>query len=89
LVLTRTTAVWSALVLATVLSWWLGTDHGLGSDSDHTAATVVIFGVAMFKVRLVGLYFMELRGAHLALRGLFETYCLVVCAALMLTYVLL
>jgi caa(3)-type oxidase subunit IV len=86
LLLTRTTAVWGVLILATVSSWWLGTDHGLGSGSDHRAATVVILTVALLKVRLVGLYFMELRGAHLALRILFEVYCAGVCAALLVGY---
>jgi caa(3)-type oxidase subunit IV len=74
---TRVTAVWFVLIAATLVSWWLGTDHGFGSD--HRAASVVVLGVAFFKARLVGLYFMDLRGAPLALRGIFEAYCLLVC----------
>ena len=43
-------------------------------------ASVTILVVALFKVRLVGLYFMELREAPIALRALLEVYCLAVCA---------
>ena len=89
LILTRTSAVWGLLILATGVSWWLGTDHGFGSASDHHGATVIILTVAMLKVRLVGLHFMELRDAHPALRAIFETYCVGVCAAMVLSYLLL
>lgn len=80
---TRVTAVWFALICATIVSWVLGTDHGLGSEADHRAASAVILAVAFTKVRFVGLYFMELRDAPLALRGIFEGYCLVVFAAVL------
>jgi heme/copper-type cytochrome/quinol oxidase subunit 4 len=73
------TAVWVVLVAATLLSFWLGTDHGLSSA---TARAVVILVVAFVKIRLVGLHFMELRAAPLALRALFEGYCVVVCLGL-------
>lgn len=73
----RTTAVWVALIAATAASWWLGSDHGglLG----HTAASVLVLLVAFFKLRLVGLYFMELRAAPAPLRGLLEGYSAAVC----------
>ncbi|MGY4103750.1 cytochrome C oxidase subunit IV family protein [Nocardia sp. R16R-3T] len=79
---TRVTLVWLVLVSATVLSWWLGTEGGHRAGGSHALASVVIFLVAFVKVRFVGLYFMELRNAPLALRGLFEAYCLVACAVL-------
>jgi len=87
LVRTRATGVWFALVIATTISWLLGTDHGLGGDS-HTFASVVILMVALFKVRLAGLYFMELRHAPSALRGLFEGYCVLVCGLTIGLYLL-
>jgi hypothetical protein len=83
LLMTRTTAVWFLLILATLTSWRLGTDHGLGS---HEAASVAIVVVAFVKVRLVGLYFMELREAPVVLRGLFEAYCLAVCTLVLAMY---
>lgn len=81
---TRATAVWSVLIAATLVSWWLGTDHGFGDD--HRAAGVAILLVAFFKARLVGLYFMELRQAPIALRAVLEGYCVVVCAALIVMF---
>jgi caa(3)-type oxidase subunit IV len=75
---TRATSVWAVLVIATTISWALGSDQGFGPDG-HTLASVVILVVALFKVRLVGLYFMELREAPPALRGVFEGYCVAVC----------
>ena len=68
----RSTAVWVVLVAATIVSWAVGSEHGTGS-----AIAVVVLGVALFKVRYVGLDFMELRQAPLRLRGMFEAYCVV------------
>jgi nitric oxide reductase NorE protein len=61
---------WLILVAATVLSFLVGADHGTGA-----AIAVVVLGVAAIKVRLVGLDFMELRGAPIPLRAIFEGYC--------------
>jgi hypothetical protein len=69
----RCTAVWSLLILATLLSAWVGTGHG-----DRTLATLVVIVIAFVKLRWVGLYFMELRDAPLALRAVFEGYVAVV-----------
>lgn len=82
---TRATAVWACLVLATVVSWVLGTQHGF---DNHTMASVVILLIAFVKVRLVGLYFMELRTAPTVLRGLFEVYCATVCALVIAVFLL-
>ena len=71
--------VWAGLMAATVLSFWLGTDHGISSA---IARNVVLFVVAFIKVRFVGLYFMELKDAPWWLRGLFELYCIAVCLIL-------
>jgi caa(3)-type oxidase subunit IV len=64
------------LILATITSWVLGTEHGI---DNHTIASTAILLIAFIKVRLVGLYFMELRAAPTVLRGLFEAYCVIVC----------
>ena len=53
--------IWALLVAATLGSWTLGGGHG-----------VALIAVAFVKVRLVGLYFMELRAAPVALRVAFE-----------------
>jgi hypothetical protein len=62
---------WLLLVAATLLSYALGHDHGMGS-----VMVVVVLGIAALKVRLVGLDFMELRSAPMPLRVAFEGYCL-------------
>ena len=72
---TKATSAWLLLVGLTLFSWAMGTRHVLGGD-DHSSSSVVICVVAVFKVRLVGMYFMELRDAPVALRGMFEGYCL-------------
>jgi caa(3)-type oxidase subunit IV len=81
---TRLTLVWFLLIALTLVSWWLGTDHGFGSDA--SAASVVVLAVAFMKARFVGLYFMELRDAPLVLRALFEAYCLVVLTVVLTMY---
>jgi hypothetical protein len=68
----RSTVVWVVLVAATIVSWAVGSEHGTGST-----IAVVVLGVAVFKVRYVGLDFMELRRAPLPLRAVFECYCVV------------
>jgi hypothetical protein len=55
---------------------------------NHSLASVLILLIAFMKVRLVGLYFMELREAPVALRGLFQGYCIVVSAAVLGTFLL-
>lgn len=75
---TRATAVWAVMLALTTLSWMLGTTHGTGVGG-HRHASVVILVVALFKARLVGLHFMDLRRAPTVLRALFETWCAAVC----------
>ena len=72
---TKASLIWFLLCALTIVSWALGTNHGAGAGH-HLPASLVIFAVAVFKVRLVGLYFMELKMAPTVLRGLFEGYCL-------------
>ena len=73
----RISAVWFVLIAATLLAFFLGTGHGIDS---HRVASIAILMVAFIKVLLVGMYFMELREAPDALRGLFLGYCLLVFA---------
>ena len=53
LIRTNATLVWAILSSLTVVSWALGTSHGFGGDN-HVPASIVIFVVAVFKIRLVG-----------------------------------
>jgi uncharacterized membrane protein len=78
----RISLVWLLLIAATLISWRVGTDHGLHA---HLATTIVVL-VAFIKVRFIGLYFMELREAPVPLRLIFEGYCAVVCAVVITMY---
>ena len=75
MVRTNSSLIWLLLCALTIVSWALSTNHG-SSAGHQLPASLVIFAVAIFKVRLVGLYFMELKMAPSVLRGLFEGYCL-------------
>ena len=77
------TPVWGGLIAITAFSYWLGTNQG---TSDHKVATVALMAVAFTKVRFVGMYFMELRGAPLPLKLLFQGWCVVVCCAVLTLY---
>lgn len=79
LLVSRTTLIWGLLVGATVLSWEFG--HGIGfSEARHAGIAILI--VAMVKVRLVILDFMEVRHAPIYMRIAGEAYCAVICAVL-------
>jgi hypothetical protein len=79
LALVRNRAGLSRLILgaATVVPWGVGAHHGTGS-----MVAIVVLAIAAIKVRLVGLDFMELRHAPIALRALFEAYCFAIWAVL-------
>jgi heme/copper-type cytochrome/quinol oxidase subunit 4 len=85
LVRSNVTLAWLILSALTVVSWMLVTDHGLGGDH-HVPASLAIIAIAVIKIRLAGLYFMELKDAPLQLRGIFEGYCVVLFALLTSLY---
>lgn len=59
--------VWGFLMVATALSWWLGTDHGVGDA--RTAGTLVLV-IAFVKALFVVTHFMELRQAPAVLQAI-------------------
>lgn len=74
-------AAWAALVLATLVSWWLGDGHG-----DPRPATVGVIAVAFLKVYAIGRYFMELREAPPQLHLAFAAWCAAVGTVLIAMY---
>lgn len=72
-----TTLIWLLLLLLTVSSWLLAEHVHFRAAGLSTALLLL----ALFKVRLIGLHFMELRYAPWPLRLIFEAWMLVVCAA--------
>jgi heme/copper-type cytochrome/quinol oxidase subunit 4 len=77
--------VWAALVVFTVASFALGGEHLI---DNKTLAAALVIGIGAVKVRLVGMHFMELRAAPVALRAAFEAYCVGLFVVLMGIYVL-
>lgn len=75
----RVTLVWVLLLGLTFASFVVGIEQGAGVAS---AAAVVIVGLALYKVRLIGIHFMDLRIAPRPLRLVFEAYVLIVFATL-------
>jgi len=77
--------VWLILMSATWLSWSLGPGHTLATVSAGIV-DVLIIAIAMIKVQLVGMFFMELRsaprGLQLLFHGLLGTVCAVLVGAL-------
>jgi hypothetical protein len=75
--------VWVALMTSALLNAWLGDGHGPAK-----VAAVAVIVIAFVKVRLVGHYFMEVRGAPLPLRVVFDTYIGVVSCGLIGIYLI-
>jgi hypothetical protein len=67
----RTTAVWVTLLVATCVTWWLGTGH---VDGGTRWEVLLLIAIAVVKISLIGHEFMELRGAPKLLRALFSAW---------------
>jgi hypothetical protein len=65
--------VWAVLTTVTVISWILGSAHGVSGGGLPLAMAIVLL-IAFAKVHLVGRHFMELRAAPLRLRLLFDAW---------------
>jgi cytochrome c oxidase subunit IV len=62
------------LVLATVVTFWLGTRHPFSATSVGLAASIAI-AIGIGKAAFIGLEFMELRHAPPGLRYAFLAWC--------------
>jgi len=69
------TVVWFVLITATAVSWALGTHHRIVDNT--TATALIILAIAFVKIRYIGLYFMDLKDAPLALRAVLEAWCVI------------
>jgi caa(3)-type oxidase subunit IV len=75
----RLVLVWLVLLALT----FTATVVGISEGTDGAAAVaVVLIGIALLKVRLIGIHFMDLRRAPGTLRLLFEGYIVVLFMAL-------
>lgn len=75
----RLALVWLGLVVASLVSFWLGTDHGFTGDDGKKLGMSVAFVVAFLKIQVIGSQFMELRTAPPALRAAFGAWCAGTC----------
>lgn len=78
--------VWASLIALTLMSCWLSETRGEDTGYEMGIITTAIMLVGFFKVRLVGMYFMELRLAPWPLRLAFEGWIVISCAAILLVY---
>jgi hypothetical protein len=83
LLLRAPAATWAILVAATLFSFLIWRDTGWGNG--HLAGSVALV-IAFFKVRLIGLRFMELDTAPWPLRLLFGVWIAVVGSTLFMLY---
>ena len=85
LILTPVTFVWLLLMAATGVSMWATVDHGVDG---YALVTAIVMIVALVKVYLVGMFFMELRHAPVSLHAAFDAWCLICGAAVLGVYFL-
>jgi hypothetical protein len=79
------TGVWLFLSVATGLSWYMGS-YPIGTERRLTA--IGLMTIAMVKVRLVILYFMEVRCAPRTLRLTCDAWVLTIAAVIFGFYLL-
>jgi hypothetical protein len=66
----RVTLVFAGLVVATCVTWWLGSESSLTGGGFELSATLTIL-ITFTKIFFIGRDFMELRAAPFALRAVF------------------
>jgi hypothetical protein len=69
----RATVVFVGLVVATCITWWLGSESSLTGGGLGLAATLTIL-IAFAKIYFIGRDFMELRSAPTGLRTAFNVW---------------
>ena len=83
---TKVTYIWCLLVLLTIVSWWLGDGYRPDNVALVKFATIGLFLLAFFKIRLIVMNFMEISTAPIPLRVIFEAYVIVVCTVILCLY---
>jgi hypothetical protein len=82
----RITLVWIVLMLATGLSWWLGTGGPSGAPVSRYVANSLLLVIAFVKVRLIVRNFMEVERAPPGLRLAADAWVVAVSVTLMALY---
>ena len=79
------TIVWGLLFIGTAISWFIAPE---GNYLSPLVPGITIILIAFFKVRLILLYFMELRIAPQPWRGLFEAWMITACTLIITLYIM-
>jgi len=77
----RLALVWIGLLALTFSSAVIGFEQRGGFEAQ---ATLIVIGIALFKARLIGMHYMDLRSAPVALRIVFDGYLFVVFTVLVM-----
>lgn len=83
----QSTIVWAVLMIATIASWRLGTDHSFAGGA--RVATVGVIVIAFVKVAMVTISFMEVGHAPRLLQSLVHGWSFLVCTLLAVLYLAL
>ena len=78
------TLVWIVLFAGSAVSWFLVPE---GTQVTSLVPGIAILSIAFFKVRLILLYFMELRFSPQPWRGIFEFWVIAVWGSVIYLYV--
>ena len=78
------TLVWIVLFAGSAVSWFLVPE---GTQVTSLVPGIAILSIAFFKVRLILLYFMELRFSPQLWRGMFEAWTIAAWGAVVYLYV--
>lgn len=76
----RLNVVFAGLIVATCVTWWLGSASTLPRGGFELAATLTVL-IAFVKVAFIGADFMELSAAPVILRAVFFTWVAAFAAA--------
>jgi hypothetical protein len=76
----RVTVVFAGLIVATCITWWLGSGSSPTGSGLGLAATLTVL-IASAKIYFIGRDFMELRSAPLSLRTAFNVWVVAVAVA--------
>lgn len=77
------TMIWLILAALTIASWYLGEQQAAHVFAHVGVVSTAMLLIGLFKVRLVGLHFMELANAPWILRGIFEFWVVLVASVVL------
>jgi hypothetical protein len=82
----RSAIVLLLLSIVTLISWWIGGQHGGAALSRSAPAAISVMAVAAFKARVIAAEFMEARHAPRLLRRLIDAWLVLLLGTLLVVY---